>query len=74
MGTFLRTTDFSTSYHQVALTPETQKLGHSSVGNEQYNYKRGTFLAKNYTWFLYPRIDNSFRTAQQNIRYFRICC
>ena len=38
-GTTFSTTHFSTAFHQVALTPETRKLVHFVVGNEQYEQK-----------------------------------
>ena len=40
-GYFFSTTNFSTAYQQVALTPETQRLVHLVVGNEQYIYESG---------------------------------
>ena len=40
-GKFFSTRDHSTAYHQFVLTPETQKLVHFFVRNEQYKNKRG---------------------------------
>ena len=40
-GSVFSTTDFSTAYQQVTLTPETQKLVHFVVGNAEYKNKRG---------------------------------
>ena len=38
--------DLPTAYHQVSLTPETQKLVHFVVGNEQEKNKRGFYGLK----------------------------
>ena len=42
-GKTFSTTDLSFAYHQVPLTPETQKLVRIVVGNEQYKFKRGCY-------------------------------
>ena len=41
-GKIFSITDLTTAYDQVGLTPETQKLVHFVVGNEQYKNLRGS--------------------------------
>ena len=52
-GKIFSITDLTTAYHQVGLTPETQKLVHFVVGNEQYKYLRGFYGLPCITRFLH---------------------
>ena len=42
-GTFLSVSDLSCAYHQVPLSPETQKLTSFIIGGRQYTYTRGFY-------------------------------